>query len=342
MNWMPRAMRRDAKTMDAARHRQRGQIDQQAALWSARLTTGSLSDAERLALAGWLEADPEHRWVLTRYRELCGQLDEQLPALLDPGETDALIAQTAAHIRWRRRAWGLGTVAAVLALAGLIWGLMPQSVETLPAERRSLALADGSRVDLNARSKMQIDLGRRERRVRLSQGEAFFNVAHDSSRPFFVETPQGEIRVTGTIFNVRQTADAGVEVTVLEGAVQVRARTSPADPVPLRPAEQARLGGREVAVQTLTPEAMQSALTWRTGQAAFEAAALGDALERFAAYTGREIVVSPEAGKLRVGGRYSLDDTDGFLAAIQQALPVSVLRGENGSVRIVMRTRPGS
>ncbi|HEY4249238.1 MAG TPA: FecR domain-containing protein [Lacunisphaera sp.] len=328
--------------MNAARHRQREQIEQQAALWSARLTTGSLSDAERLELARWLGVDPENRRVLARYRELCGQLDEQLPALLDPAETEELIAQTATRARWRRGAWTLGAVAATVVMAGLTWWLTPQTVETLPAERRSLALADGSRVDLNARSKLQIDLGRRERRVRLSQGEGFFHVAHDSSRPFFVETPQGEIRVTGTIFNVRQTMDAAVEVTVLEGAVQVRARQSPADPVPLRPTEQARLSGREVTVQTLTPEAMQAAVTWRTGQAAFEAAPLGEALERFAAYTGRDIIVSPEARKLRVGGRYSLDDTDGFLAAIQQALPVSVLRGENGSVRVVMRSRPGS
>ena len=328
--------------MSTVRQMKREQIEQQAALWSARLTTGSLSDAERLALAEWLEADPENRWVLSRYRELCGQLDQQLSALLDPREAEELIARTAAQHRGRRWAWGAGTAAAVLMIAGITWWLTPQTVDTLPSERRSLALADGSRVDLNARTKLQIDLGRRERRVRLSQGEAFFSVAHDATRPFFVETPQGEVRVTGTIFNVRQTADASVEVTVVEGAVQVRTLKTPDSPVPLRPTEQARLAGTEVTVQTLTPEAMQSAVTWRTGQAAFEAARLGDALERFSAYTGREIIVSPEAMKLHVGGRYSLDDTDGFLAAIQQALPVSVLRGENGSVRVVMRTRPGS
>ena len=328
--------------MAAVRNMNREQTEQQAALWSARLTTGSLSDAERLELAEWLEANPENRWVLSRYRELCGQLDEQLPQLLDPDESEAFIARSAAQNRWRRRGWGLAAAAAAAAMIGITAWLRPQTVDTLPAERRSLALADGSRVDLNARTKMEIKLGRKERHVRLMQGEAFFNVAHDPARPFFVETPQGEVRVTGTVFNVRQTADNRIEVTVLEGTVQVQTHKMPASPVALRRTEQARLDGTEITVQALSPEAMQSAVTWRTGQAAFEAARLGDALERFAAYTGREIIVSPEAAQLHVGGRYSLDDTDGFLTAIQQALPVSVLRGDHGSVRVVRRARPGS
>ena len=325
--------------MTAPRTTNREQMEKQAALWSARLTTGSLSDADRVALAEWLEADPERRWILARYRELCGQLDEQLPVLLDPDAADEFIAQTAERNRWVRRLRGAMAVAAVLAVAGAGWWLRPQTVDTRAGERRSVALADGSRVDLNARTSLRIDLGRGERRVRLAQGEAFFSVAHDERRPFFVETRQGEVRVSGTVFNIRQTAGAGVEVTVLEGAVQVQAPAAPAGPVPLRRNDQARLAGAAVQVRQLTPEAVQNAVAWRDGQATFEAAPLAEALERFATYTGRSITVSPEAAGLHVGGRYSLDDTDGFLSAIQQALPVNVLRGNDGSARVVIRSR---
>ena len=324
--------------MNTSRPTNRENMEQQAALWSARLTTGSLSDAERLALAEWLEADPEHRWILSRYRELCGLLDEQLPVLLDPVVADEFIARTASRNRWRRGVRLALAAAAAMAVVAAGWWLRPQTVDTLAAERRSLALADGSRVDLNARTSLRIDLGRHERHVRLAQGEAFFSVAHDAARPFLVETPQGDVRVTGTVFNVRQTARAGVEITVLEGAVQVRAKAAPAGPVPLRREEQARLTAAGVHVRPLTPEAVLSAVAWRDGQATFEAAPLADALERFSAYTGRSITVSPAAAGLRVGGRYSLDDLDGFLAAIQQALPVNVLRGEDGSVRVVARS----
>ena len=66
---------------------------------------------------------------------------------------------------------------------------------------------------------------------------------------------------------------------------------------------------------------------------------LDEALARFASYHARPIVVEPAAAGLGVGGRYSLDDLDGFLAAIEQALPVSVLRGERGAVRIVANPR---
>jgi transmembrane sensor len=101
--------------------------------------------------------------------------------------------------------------------------------------------------------------------------------------------------------------------------------------------EQARLADARVAVRALAAEEAQNVTAWRIGQVAVESAPLGEVLERFASYLGREIAVSPEAAALRVGGRYSLDDLDGFLAAIERVLPVSVLRGDAGAVRVVAR-----
>ena len=49
-----------------------------AAVWAARLRGGAMTDAVRALLAAWLERDPEHQWVLSRYRTLCGHLDEHL------------------------------------------------------------------------------------------------------------------------------------------------------------------------------------------------------------------------------------------------------------------------
>jgi transmembrane sensor len=73
------------------------------------------------------------------------------------------------------------------------------------------------------------------------------------------------------------------------------------------------------------------------GQAAFESEPLADALGRFAAYHVKHVTVAADAAALRVGGRYSLDDLEGFLAAVEQALPVGVVHGADGSVRVVAR-----
>lgn len=320
----------------------RAEIDRQASIWAARLESGPFRDRDRDALAAWLEAEPEHRCALARYREMCAQLAAQVPVLADAEEVEALAARVAAHHRWRRIGGRVLAAAAVLALAAGLWHQLPEKMETRSAERRALALADGSRLELNAQTQLEVSLGRQERRVTLGRGEAFFRVAHDARRPFVVATPAGAVRVTGTVFNVRAGSAGQAEVTVLEGSVQLQPAVAPGSPVPvpLAAGQQAVLGAAHLAVRSLSPEAAQNVTAWRVGQVAFESEPLAAALERFSTYHPRSVTVAAEAAALRVGGRYSLDDLDGFLAALEQALPVSVLHGTGGAVRVVARPRP--
>jgi ferric-dicitrate binding protein FerR (iron transport regulator) len=58
-------------------------IEDEAAIWAARLRGGGMTDADRARLAAWLERDPEHRCVLGRYRELCAGLDEQFGSVTE-------------------------------------------------------------------------------------------------------------------------------------------------------------------------------------------------------------------------------------------------------------------
>jgi transmembrane sensor len=87
-------------------------------------------------------------------------------------------------------------------------------------ERRSLTLADGSTVDLNARSSIRIEFSNAERRVELLQGQALFQVAKDKHRPFIVRTADTSVRAVGTQFDVYRKS-SGTTVTVLEGVVAV-------------------------------------------------------------------------------------------------------------------------
>jgi len=322
----------------------REEIEKQAALWTARLETGTLTAEEQRELADWLEINPDHVWLLSRYRALCAQLRVQLPILTDAGELDKFIADVAArHRRWR---WmGRSLLAGVsVVLAGFIWSALPRNVTTDRAERRALTLDDGTRVELNAQSTIAIDFSRTVRRVKLERGEAFFTVSHNSKRPFIVETSVGNVRVTGTVFAVRATAADTTEVTVLAGSVQIQPESRNATeatplPVALKPGNLAVFGSNGVKVRELSMESAQDRVAWRVGQVAFESEPLGSALRRFEAYHKRLIKVGPEVGELRVGGRYSLDDLDGFLAAIEQAIPVVVIRGTDTSVHVVARAK---
>ena len=80
--------------------------------------------------------------------------------------------------------------------------------------------------------------------------------------------------------------------------------------------------------------AIDDALAWRRGQIVFDGVPLRDALARFARYHGRGITAAPAVADLRVGGRYSLDDLDAFLGALEAVWPVRATRGLSGTIQV--------
>jgi transmembrane sensor len=311
----------------------------EAALWAARLDGSVLSAADRTALENWLAADPAHRALLSTYCQLSADLEQQLPLLA--GARDELAEKTAGTATqspwWRRPAWAGAMLAAAAALAVFLWPGQPQNLSTKlgtpVAERHRHTLADGSVIELNAQTAVAIELGATERRVRLAGGEAFFTVAKDPARPFFVETPAGSVRVTGTGFNVRTGAGSDLEVTVLAGSVQVRPGGATAARA-LRPGDRLVAAGGRVDVTSLSPSQLDDTLAWRQGQVVFDGTPLRDALGRFARYHGRTLTASDAAARQRVGGRYSLDDLEGFLSSLEEFLPVRVARGLDGTIHV--------
>jgi len=325
--------------------------EEQAALWAARLDGSVLSAADRIALDAWLAGAPAHRALLSQFCQFSADLEQQLPLIAGIKEQSAGFnptpgtAQPLPWLRWPLMAGATLTAAAAVAL--VFWLARPQpqleNIATSVAQRQTLALADGTRVELNAQTSLQIEIGRQERRVRLASGEAFFAVSKDAARPFIVETPAGSVRVTGTRFNVRAETATLLEVTVAEGSVQVRPGDtggSAVAPVSLTAGDRFTAGVAGVARQTLSAAALDDALAWRQGQIVFHDVPLSEALARFARYHGRGITATADAAELRVGARYSLDDLDGFFAALEDALPVHVTRNLNGTIQVGRRTAP--
>ncbi len=95
-------------------------------------------------------------------------------------------------------------------------------VATNTQEKKELALQDGSEITLNGSSNLQYptSFAGEERKVILN-GEGFFNISEDASKPFIVETEVANIRVLGTSFNVRSYEDGTFEVFVASGNVAV-------------------------------------------------------------------------------------------------------------------------
>jgi len=310
--------------------------EETAALWAARLDGSVLTAEQRIALDAWLAAAPEHRPLLTQYCQFSADLEQQLPLIAGIREMSAgsmAAPETAAPFPWLRRpVWAGVTLTAAAAVALAFWLARPQpQFATLATQRSVLTLGDGTRIELNAQTSLSAEIGAQTRHVRLAAGEAFFAVHKDPARPFIVETPAGSVRVTGTQFDVRAESAAALEVTVAEGSVQVH----PAAAAPLALTAGDRLAGG--AVQRLSAKGLDEALAWRQGQIVFHDTPLSEALARFARYHGRGITASPEVADKRIGGRYSLDDLDGFFAAMEDAMDVQVTRNLNGTVQVGQR-----
>lgn len=317
----------------------------QAALWAARLEGSDLSAADRAALDAWLAEDPSHRALLSSYCQFSADLEVQLPALVEAGFVEMPAKAQPERAWWTfPRIAGFATLAVAVFVLGFLVarpGAQAENFASPPGQRQTFALADGTRVELDAHTTLQFTARGSERRAKLEGGEAFFVVTKDKSRPFIVETPTGSVRVTGTTFDVR-TDVATLDVMVVEGSVQVNpgeaTGAAAATTIPLGAGDRFSAKAGEITKRKLSPEALDELLSWRQGIVFFVDAPLDAALQRFARYQGRTIRVTPVAAALRVSGRYSLDDLEGFLASVEEPLEIRIARDPGGALEVSRRS----
>lgn len=322
-------------------------IDEQAALWAARLDGDTLDAAQRTELDAWLAAHPAHRALLSQYCQFSADLEERLPALVHAGAVALPDAGKAVRRRWTLPRVTAVAFAAAAALALAFVALRPapqvENFAMASLQRGTRTLADGTRVELNANTSIRFENRKAERHVLLAGGEALFTVARDPHRPFTVETPTGSVRVTGTTFNVRTEAGTSeLEVTVVEGSVQVRPiaahHAQESQPIALVPGDQLSARAGKVSTQQLSANEVDDALAWRAGHIVFRDTPLQEALARYARHHGRSITAAPGVARQTIGGRYSIDDLSGFLSGLELMLPVKANLDLSGAYTVVPRT----
>ncbi len=208
------------------------------------------------------------------------------------------------------------------------------SIITHSAHRQTLALNDGSRADLNARTQIKTDFRYGRRTVHLSEGEVFFTVAKDTEHPFLVETPSGTIRVTGTAFNVRLLPDRSAEVTLVEGSVAIQ--QSGKDSA-LSSGEQLTFGAGRDQLTQLSFADLENVTAWREGRLVLDEVTVVDAVARMAHYHGKRIEVAPEVAEIRLGGSCPLDDLTAFLHSLKATQAIDISENRDGSYLVRSR-----
>jgi transmembrane sensor len=330
-------------------------LDAQALDWFVR-AQGGLSAEEEGQLQQWRSARPAHQQAYARWQTPWQQL-EQLPAdglarLRHRLQADLAREQAprpSASGIWRR--WlALPTAALTLGCTAYLgwWHWMQQPTfeahyATTRGVQQQMTLPDGSQLRLDTLTRLDASLYRQRREVRLQEGQAQFNVAHDASQPFTVRAGQVRVTVVGTRFSVRYTpqttGDDHVQVAVQEGLVRVEPDRDGQADAPLHAAATGTTGtsvllhaGEQVLaaqdglLQTLPTLSVGSTPAWLHYRVTLDNTPLSAALAEFERYGPTRLqLANADVGLLRVTGSFDARHLGNFLRALPQVLPVRVV-----------------
>ena len=293
-------------------HPDTDRIEARAADWLIRHRDPAFDDWD--GFADWLAEDPKHAVVY----DAVASLDRDLEALPPVAKPQGVIMPTAPR-PLARRAWFGGAMAAALVAVIGVSTLNPSGdanrIETAAGEHRTIKLDDGSRIEINGGSVVEIDPDR-PRFARLESGEAMFHVVHRDSDPFVVEAGGNRIVDLGTAFNVvrreRQTAVSVSEGIVLYNPDRDKVRLVAGKAI------EARDGDRKPPiVQDID---VASVGGWRSGLLVYNGAPLvvvADDLKRTA---GMDVRVAPGAADVSFRGALIIDKDRGRTIADLAAL----------------------
>jgi transmembrane sensor len=307
-----------------------------AAAWLLRREEDGWSAGDGAQLEAWLDADPRNR--IAFYRMQFGwQKVDRLAALREPG------VPTRVHSSrrwWGRRGFGPGfAIAASLALGAIIvWqlGLLERHTYTTAVGARSeVPLADGTKIELNTDTRLRAEVNANSRTVWLENGEAYFDVAHDATRPFVVHGGTRDITVLGTKFSVRREGDR-VEVVVVEGRVRVDDLSASPDSTMVITRGDIAVSQGVVLKVTHSEEHAVDELSWRRGMLTFNEMTLVDAAAEFNRYNHKQlVVVDPRAAGVHIGGSFDATNVEAFVRLLRQGFGLTV--EEEGNVIRISR-----
>ncbi len=320
------------------------QIQSEAADWVVEFQTGEADGQARERFAGWLRSSPEH---VRAYLELVtlwedaglydGRREIDVDALIVVARSEANVVplvgsrssaaapESAGNPNSRNRVWiatrhrvAIAAAAAILIIVGLLVTSRPAEYATGVGERRTVTLADGTSVELDAVSRIRVQFTAHERSVALLDGQAFFRVAKNAARPFVVVSGGTRVRDIGTEFDVNGTSSRTV-VTVVEGRVSVSypyrspAAASPV-PVPVRPLEVD--AGQQIVltpdiIPRVEPANLTAATAWTRNELVFDSTPLPQVALEFNRLNARQLVIEgPALRNFDVSGVFpALDPT---------------------------------
>jgi len=226
----------------------------------------------------------------------------------------------------------------IMAAGLLLWWqrARPPIYTTMVGEQRRIELADGSTIELNARSRVVVRFTELQRRIDLLEGQALFHVAREAARAFIVHTGAVQMRAVGTEFDVDRKA-SGTVVTVVEGRVAISGSDiAPAASLPpststdsnaytvlLNAGDQVTVKAKAITPALHTDPA--AATSWTQGKLVFDSVTLEDLIQVFNRYHSKPLAVDdPKLLALHVSGTFSTGDPEQIVRFLAQRFGLSI------------------
>ena len=297
----------DLKTLEAA------------ATWYVQLNDGANSEARTQAWRQWRQASPLHAAAWARVEKL-----QQQWAMVPPQAALSGLGAAQAQRRDVLKVLGL-----LMAMGGGSWlaaeqvphrALLAQH-STRSGERRALHLEDGSQLELNVDTALDVRYATKVRAIQLYQGEILVRPVSDrQQRPFIVHTDDGSVLARSTAFSIRKLAQQ-TRVGVLEARVEVRPLRHPDRVLQLHAGQQVSFD-QDVVLDAHALPADSTA--WLQGMLSVNDWRLGDFLEELGRYRPGVLRCASSIQAMSISGAFRIDDTDIALANLPKTLPVKV------------------
>ncbi|WP_256660038.1 FecR domain-containing protein [Pseudomonas sp. LS-2] len=298
------------------------QVAEQAVNWLIEMQGGGLDSARQQAWQLWLNSHSDHQRAWAHIQ----RVNQRLNGLSSPLAHAAINAPTSSSRRQALKLLlllGAGSVAA--------WGVRDRidlppllaDYRSRVGERRKEALADGSQLQMNTATALDVQYDSQQRLIKLLEGEILMTVA-DDPRPLALMTAEGSLRAIGggARFNLRQLAGR-TQLAVFAGAVELSPYDRHGAMLMVKSAQQVTFS--RDAWDAVRPVDSASG-AWADGMLVAAHMRLADFLAELSRYRRGRLNCDPKVADLLISGSYPLNDSERILDMLEVSLPVKVQR----------------
>ena len=351
-------------------------LTSEACAWIAQLESESMKSDDLAAFKEWVERSPAHKKEIKRLALFSSELNvitemaAPLKAAADHRRKFSILDKTffRPKIQYFVGVFCLITVFFFADYINQDNGVSvnePLLYATDIGSHREIRLSDGTLLNLNTNSVIEIDFSIKRRKVRLLKGEAFFQVAHNANRPFIVYAGEKSVRAVGTAFVVRNTQNK-FEVIVTEGKIELSQTVSnilstgenetlllasviKEREVLILPKASVFLNAGQMVVynksdqkhqieklvKPVSKQEIKRKLSWQDGLLDFSETPLIDVINDLSRYTSMKIeILDPELRNLKFGGLFRTNELQALFNALETNFDIKIERISDKHVRI--------